>query len=356
MTECEIYYFTGKCLVLDEKPEFRYQIIEICKNDLIDWEQFVKICSDNFVLPSIYIKFRNYNILPYLPFELSEHLKEVYELNRARNNAILEQTKSITTILNEKNIFPLFLKGTGNLLDNIYSDPGERMMIDIDYMIPEDVFLTSAEILKNNGYLSYSDIEILEIWKWKHYPPLYHPAFPASIEIHRVPTHHKRSWFNQKIINDEKKTVSTLKGCFVPSYQHKIIHNFIHSQLSHKGYLFGNISLKDIYDLHLLSKHFSLTQTLPKIKKRKKAIAYFAFARNVFEFDEQFFSKQNLRYQILKRKHKMILNSTLFRKNYHGLLSIFFIVKDGYIGKFIKAFYSKEIRRSIKRKLGSHPA
>ena len=352
MTQSEIYYFAGKCIVLDENPEFGKEIIELSKHDLIDWKQFVEICSNNLVLPLIYLKFRNHNILDYLPQDLHEHLLEIYELNNLRNNAILDQIKSITAILNEQNIFPLYFKGAGNLLDDVYFDIGERLMIDIDFLVPEKDFLTSAQIMINNGYLSFKEIEILEAWKWKHYPPLYHPDFPAVIEIHRIPTHRKRKWFNQDIINAEKKAVSTLNGCFVQSFHHKIIHNFIHSQLSHKGYLFGNVSLRDIYDLHLLSKQFSLIEALPQIKKRNKAIAYFSFARTVFGFDNQFFPKQNWKYRILKKKHELIHNSPLFKKMYQGTLLMFLIAKDR-LGKFFKAFYSKEIRRSIKRKLNS---
>jgi hypothetical protein len=351
MTKSEIYYFTARCLMLDEDSEFRENIIELCKYNLIDWTRFVAMCDSNYVLPAIYLKFKTHHILDFLPQELSKHLLEIYELNCERNKAIIEQIKSITAILSKQDIFPIFLKGAGNLVDDVYGDIGERLMIDIDFLVPEEDFLKSAEILINNGYLRYREIEILEVWKWNHYPPLYHPDYPAPIEIHRIPTHHKRSWFNPEIINTEKNTVSALPGCFVPSFRHRIIHNFIHSQLSHKGYLFGNVLMRDIYELHLLSKQYSLNKTLPQVKKRKKAIAYFAFARTVFNLDEQFFPKQNLKYRILKKKHELVHNSPTFRKFYLGLISRYLIVKDSYVIKFFKAFYSKEIRRSLKEKL-----
>lgn len=354
MTQSEIYYFAGKCLVLDENPEFRKKVLEVCLNDSIDWKQFVAICSNNLILPSIYLKFRSHNILEHLPHDLNEHLLEIYELNRQRNNRIVAQIKFITAVLNEQNIFPLFFKGAGNLIDDVYSDLGERLMYDIDFMVPEKDFLTSAEIMMNQGYLSYSEIDFLEnlpnlkvLPKWMHhYPVLYHPDFPAFIEIHRMPTHNKSKWFNQGIINAEKKAASTLKGCFVPSFQHRIIHNFIHSQLSHKGYLLGNVPLRDINDLQLLSKQSSLIEILPKIKKRKTAIAYFAFARNVFGFDDQFFHKQNWKYRTLKKKHELMMDSRLFKKFFLSLISIIHFIQ-GYTVRFFQAFYSKEIRRAI---------
>ena len=339
---------------MNENPEFRKKVLEVCQNDLMNWTQFVTICSNNLILPSIYLKFRSYNILEHLPLNLRDYLREIYELNRQRNQAILKQMQSVTLALNGKKIFPLFLKGAGNLIDDVYSDIGERLMADIDFLVPEKDFLLSAEIMMNQGYLCTKEMDILENLPnvkifpngVHHYPALYHPDFSAFIEIHRIPTHHKYNWFNPEIINAEKKAASGLQGCFVQSFQHKIIQNFIHSQLSHKGYLLGNVPLRDIYDLHLLSKHYSLMDTLPKIKKREKAIAYFAFARNVFGFDEQFPPPKNRKYRILKKKHELMMDSRLFKKSYLSLIPIILFI-NGYTVRFFQAFYSKEIRSEI---------
>ena len=58
----------------------------------------------------------------------AQALKEIYDLNRESNQQILRQIDDITAILNKENIQPVFLKGTANLLDGLYSDLGERMM------------------------------------------------------------------------------------------------------------------------------------------------------------------------------------------------------------------------------------
>jgi len=48
---------------------------------------------------------------------------------------------------------PIYLKGTGNLIDGIYSDIGERIIGDIDFLVPEKDFRTTAELFKKEGYL-----------------------------------------------------------------------------------------------------------------------------------------------------------------------------------------------------------
>ncbi len=336
MKNSELYLLAGRCLVLDEKPEFKKELIDLCKNNLIDWLKFVSICSDNLILQVIFLKFRAHGILEYIPVELKEHLQEIYKMNSQRNNEILDQIKSITTILNKKNIVPLFLKGSGNLLDVLYSHTGERLMGDIDFLVPEKDYLISAELMLDAGYLSYMDRTDLNIIKEKHYPRLYHPNFPADIEIHRIPNEYNcKNWFNSDIIYAEKKEVNAFGKCHVQSDKHKIVHNFIHAQLDHRGLLYGKVILRYIYDLYLLSKRIPLTEALDQIKPKRKAIAYFAFAKYIFDFDDQFFPKKNVTFLRLKKKHTLHQDSNLF----HQIIRHFAI--------FIEAFQLKRTRQII---------
>jgi len=45
-------------------------------------------------------------------------------------------------------ISPIYLKGTGNLIDGICSDIGERIIVDIDSLVPEKDFLTTAVCIR----------------------------------------------------------------------------------------------------------------------------------------------------------------------------------------------------------------
>lgn len=355
MTNLELFQFTGKCLTLDEHPGFEREIIGKCKEELIDWEHFVGLCSNHLVLPSIYLKFLSHDILGHLPVELSEHLKYIYELNVARNQQILIQLRHITEILNSNNIYPVFLKGSGNLIDGVYSDIGERILGDIDFLVPEKDYLRAGRLFEEEGYSSATPVlPHIDITNSKHYPRLSHPDFVASIEVHRIPVNENYlSKYNSSLIDKEKKTVESLPGCFVLSEKHKIIHNFIHSQLSNSGHSYGIISFRDIYDLYLLSKRSEIKETLPYIESKQKAIAYFVFAGSAFGLNGKFYPKSNLSARLLLKKHSLNLNSQVFYKIYRTAVYLKWQIFSKYIGQLLKAFYSKKMRQSIIKRLNN---
>lgn len=351
MTRKELFYFTGKCLILDEDPGFRQEIVEKITTDSIDWLRFVALCSNHLILPAIYLKFQSHGIIGYLPKELSECLKEIYDLNLSRNTQILKQLHDITSVLNKGNIYPAFLKGAGNLLDGVYSDIGERILNDIDFLVPENDWLLSAKLLEKDGYSIFSPVYV-DVGSLKHYPRITKPGTVAAIEIHRLPVKEShRSWFNPCIIDREKETVTRLPGCFVLSDKHKIIHNFIHGQLDHDGYTKGIISFRDLYDLSLLSKKFSINQTMKDIKNKRKAIAYFAFAGKAFGLNERIYAGSNFSARLFLKKHDLNLRSVSFYYIYRSILFISQRIFMGYIGQFIQSFYSKKVRHSVINRL-----
>ncbi len=353
MTDREIYYFTGKCLALDEHPEFRAQVIVFAESDVIDWHQFVSLCSDHLVLPAIFMKFRAHDLLDYLPEDLSSHLQKVHELNVSRNNQIMKQLHEIIEVLNPHKIYPVFLKGAANLLDGLYVDIGERILGDIDFLVSDDEYLEAARLMKEAGYAeAYDTPDYKDIETFKHYPRLYHPEHGATIEIHRIPVDEVfTGWFNNDMIECEKQPEGELAGCYVPSAKHRLIHNFIHGQLSNQGHLFGQMSLRGAYDLYLLSKKFPLEQALPEIKTKQKAIAYFALVCRVFGLDQDFFPKRNMAYRMLYAKHALNLSSVLFYKAHRSALFIGERIFKGYLGQIIQAFYSEEKRNYLSRRI-----
>jgi len=336
--------------MLDDDPAFRQNIIEKIETDSIDWQKFVTLCSNHLILPTIYQKFQSHDIIQYLPEELSEFLKEIYDLNFARNTQILEQLHEITDVLNNSNIYPLFLKGAGNLLDDLYSNIGERMLADIDFLVHEKDYLLSAKLLENEGY-SIANPYYGDIGKMLHYPSLLKPGAPAHIEIHRQLSDKCQSWFIPGLVEKEKKPVNSLKGCWVLSDKHKIILNFIHSQLTHAGHIYSNVSFRDIYDLYLLSKRVDIKRIINNIKSKRKAITYFAFADKAFGLNGNFFNGSNISFWLFSKKHDLNLSSHIFFYTYRSIIYITHRIFIRYIGLFIKSFSSKILRESIINRL-----
>ncbi len=348
-----MFYFAGRCLALDETPEFEKEVIYRCNYDLIDWEEFVFLCSNHLILPAIYFKFVTHNLTSHLPLEVTDHLQKIFEINRQRNYGIVSQIKKITKVLAKNNIHPVFLKGAANLLDNLYTDIGERILGDIDFLVKEEEYLTAASLLKQEGYANVNDTpKHIIVENQKHYPRLVHPDFEAVVEIHRIPVDKPYlKMFNSRIIDEEKKSIKLIPNCWVPSDSHKMIHIFVHSQLCDKGFLYGNISLRNTYDLLLLSNRFSPEKMFSQIKQQSKARAYFSLSWFVLGINKSFCSKTNLAYRFLYYLHILNLKSSLL---YHIYRSIIFMVERlfvGYISVLVKAIFLRNERMALRRRL-----
>ncbi|MCX6238359.1 MAG: nucleotidyltransferase family protein [Bacteroidia bacterium] len=313
MKICSLY-FIGKCLSLDEHPSFRETIIAHFSDPDYNWNDFIWICSNHLIIPVIYLKFRTHDLLSYLPEVLVRHLQEIYELNFARNKQILLQMKEITATLNNVNISPIYLKGTGNLIDGIYSDIGERIIGDIDFLVPENIFLKAAELFKNEGYqICRPTNEPID--QMKHYPRLWKKDVAADIEIHRLPVTKKYSTnFNADHVLKFKKVVLGHPGCYVLRDNHKVIQSFIHSQLANTGHALGVVSLRDVYDLYCFSKRVDLKKIPQAAPFRQKCIAYFKLSEKLLNLPGNFYSKETISSRCYRLKHDLNFSSTLHYK------------------------------------------
>ena len=351
MNNKEIFYFSGRCLMLDEFPEFSETIKDKIEAEIPDWEKIVSFWSNHLILPAIYLKFERHNLIGRLPNELAEFLKEIYDLNLNRNKQILKQITDITSILNKGNIFPLYLKGAAHLLDNLYSDIGERILGDIDFLVPEKDYLPAARLLKNDGYAAFDENNYFDPVISKHYPRLSKQGFPANIEIHRMITEVHLRWFNSEIMDQQKKPVKLIPGCFVPADQHQVIHNFVHSQISSGGHFYLTISLRDLYDLHLLSIKSPVQNTLSQIQMKQRASAYFSLAESAMGLTPQHYNNAKLAVRLFKIRHSLNFTSPAFFYINRLLAFLRYKIVERYYVQSIGFIRSKKMRQAVIKRL-----
>lgn len=353
MKNSEMFYFAGRCLSLDQNPEFKKRIASKLENPDFNWVQFVALCSNHLVLPSIFLKFKTHDIIQFLPEEVASHLKEIYGLNFARNQKILLQIEKISEVLNKKDIYPIYLKGAGNLIDNVYSSIGDRILGDIDFLVPEDQYLTAANLLKDEGYLEVNpprNYRVVE--NMKHYPRMYHPEFPAVIEVHRIPVYEKYlDELNYEKINSQMHSVSNFAGSYTLSDKHKIILNFVHSQFGNEDRTYSIASLRDFYDLSLLSRRIDFRDVLPDIRRKSEAKMYFVFSCKLMGLTEPDIRFNKLKIKLFTLKQQTLLDSRLFYKTYRTTYFLLQMIFSHYILKSIKLFYSPDVRSEIFRKI-----
>ena len=185
MTRSQTYYLISNLLSLDSSKGHMESIITLLDSPDINWPLFVATGSNHLVRQTIYCRILELKLTEYIPTEILEPLKYVYTLNYQRNTEILKQVVSINALLANYGIVSLYLKSIGNIIDGLYTNIGERIMYDIDLLVPEKQWKTSAEILLENGYLGNKIHDPSKHMMMKHYPTLSKAGETAWVEIHR---------------------------------------------------------------------------------------------------------------------------------------------------------------------------
>lgn len=343
MKQSELFKLACECLLLDENPGLKEGIEEKFISGEIDLDKFVYLCSNHLVLPAITLKFQNHGLLDVFPSEYANHLQNIYNLNRKRNREILQQIDEINTALKKENIQPVYLKGTANLMDNLYSDIGDRMIGDIDFLVTEKDYLKTAYLIFKLGYKNDKTV-YYDIKKIKHYPRLYREDVPADIEIHRIPVDIQHSkMFSSNLIFENKMKIADKTNCFVSSDTHKLIHTFIHSQLGNRGYRFRIIPLRDLYDFHLLSKRVDWQDVLKEVEEKNKAQIFFDTVSYLLNTSSNISVLKNKNSNKFAIQHKWFLNHPKTHRYYINTLKLYYLISQ----RVLKAFINKDAFRNI---------
>ena len=331
----ETLFFVGKCLTINHEEKNKVLVEEKLKSLDVDWESIVKISTAHFVFPALYCNLKKANFLHYLPEELVNYMIHITDLNRERNQEIIEQAKEINDLLLANNITPIFLKGTGNLLEGLYDDIAERMVGDIDIIISKEDVLKAYKILKKNNYTSNSII----FDSHRHLPRLIKSNKISAIELHKdfLENPHRSSFNFLSTIDSVLKTDKNYS--FLGDID-KMALNIFSNQITDNGFEKGKISLRNYYDFIILSKKCKLNEIYKKYPKYKKIIISYWDINFLIKFNNE---KKLNNYKSSKKQIKKVLwilnNPKISKyyikfKTYKIYLSTRFLI-------FIKAFYNK---------------
>jgi hypothetical protein len=257
---------------------------------------------------------------------------------------------------------PIYLKGSGNLLDELYPDLGVRMMGDIDFLVDEKDFLPAAKLLESIGYYSTYSMFGTET-ALKHYPRLSHKQKPADVEVHRLPVEvNLAEHFNYQIIKPDVKLSLSQPRYATLSDKHKVVLNFYHGYLG--ADVRKSISYRNVYDLYLLSKRVDLN-VLSEAHRHHQAEmdTYFLFAFDMLGLPNCLKIRTNAQYFRLKRHYQVSFTKPFLSKIYWTLSYLRFrfsiyltkigiaVVNKDYRKGVIKSFFS---RKWLKAHLGAY--
>jgi hypothetical protein len=258
--------------------------------------------------------------LQYLPQDLVSYMKHITDLNRERNQQILKQAQELNTLLLANNITPIFLKGTGNLLADLYEDIAERMVGDIDFIFSKDDYPKAITILREFGY---SEVETLKYYYpdlHKHYRRLQKENSIAAVEIHKELLGIRKYTyeFNYNLVGKDSQVIN---GVSVLSYANKLNLSIIANQINDYGFEYKTMALRNAYDVFLLSKKTNAKDAVNTLDKLTNPLnCFLAACYEVFNsvdsleynntkkvaFYLSVFNSQFTNRKTTKRKHKRI--------------------------------------------------
>jgi len=215
------------------------------------------------------------------------------------------------------------LKGTAHLLLGLYTDPAERMIGDIDFLVKDDEVLAAAECLQSLGFQPETKYNSAVHSEMKHFPGLVNYDYPAAIEIHREVMNppNDRKFKAENILRD-KQRIPSEHEIYAPSFTHLIVHNMLNAQINDKSYSNANVLLRQSYDLFLLSERENPQIVLEAFDKfRKESGAWLAVSSlllgnpNCLQYNKMSAIKTYLNWFIFMQQHPRI--AAVYRQTFY---------------------------------------
>ena len=257
------FFFVANCLLLKVAEAHKSELIIQIKSGIVNWGNVVRVASNHLVVPLLYVRLKDANLLSLLPDDLKVYLLEMYQLNSARNKLLLEEVQQLNKIFEQHNIQVIYLKGAAHLLKGLYKDIGERMIGDIDLLVNPKEMVYAASVLLAEGFKALSVYDSSLFTRTKHYPRLIHPTKYFAVEIHKdviQKVEYRLLDFNAY---DEWKVKT--ENFYIPSIEHLIIHNVLNTQLNDFGSLLSTLNLRQQYDLLLLSREKNIEGVIQSV-------------------------------------------------------------------------------------------
>tara|TARA_Y100001954_G_scaffold181514_1_gene193470 strand:- start:244 stop:1269 length:1026 start_codon:yes stop_codon:yes gene_type:complete len=209
----------------------------------INYGDLIKLASGHLMIPALYVNLRDNKLLKKVNKEFKDYLKYIYDLNKVRNNNLIEELKILSNLFTKNKINHVFLKGSSHIVNGRFNDIGERMIGDIDVLVDKSDYNKSIIISKKHGYKSKSKFNFDE----KHYPRMIHSKKIFALEIHNRLLRKENELLNPLgLLNKKIKLESNI---FVPSKNDSILHAVYNNQINDLGNLYSSINYRSIYDI-----------------------------------------------------------------------------------------------------------
>lgn len=229
-----------------------------------EWEKVVGLANKQMATPMLRWALRAQGLFSGLPSDIAEYLDAIYSLNLDRNLRCEDQLAQLVPVLNGIGVRPVLLKGAAALVGGLYPSSGERMITDLDILIPAERLPEILDRLAGIGYEPWAhyvgDLPSPVGFgaEMHHYPPIVSCDWRASVELHVHPVARP---FGRLLGSEEVfagATAANWRGgeYLLPSPTHFVQQNIIHSFLVNTRYKYERISLRQLLEFVVASRTY----------------------------------------------------------------------------------------------------
>ncbi|MFW8600841.1 nucleotidyltransferase family protein [Desulfobacterota bacterium M19] len=233
------------------------------RNEPVDWGALVYLANFHLCSPLLYVQLRQDDLLAVLPEGLEEYLYSLYCLNVERNKGIITALEELLPAFQKEGIKTLLLKGAAVFCDDLYGDPGARMMLDVDILQPPEHKSAIIKILTNFGYREIIAPTMVPDGlptdaRHHHLPMFCKPDAPAGVEIHFKLIYGQASRGLSPVTaweHSQPVLLNSRKAAILQPTE-RLLQNALHALVPHCEFIRAAISLQQVAEFACLIKKY----------------------------------------------------------------------------------------------------
>ncbi|MDG5466848.1 nucleotidyltransferase family protein [Deltaproteobacteria bacterium IMCC39524] len=216
----------------------------------VDWTLLLQLANLHKCTPLWYVRLWEKGLLGELPTGLVEYLAQLHAANVERNSTLKSELAEIVGWFAKVGIEVVLLKGAAVLADDLYGDPGARLMGDLDLLVPPDRADEAQQLLLGQGYALCPPEEEKVVYRLPtdvdyHLEPLYRPGSGIVVEVH----HRMMSRQGGRALPVDRAWAEKVPApgfgdeVFLPSPGWRLLHNALHALLPYGEFIKGQVLL-----------------------------------------------------------------------------------------------------------------
>lgn len=225
----------------------------------------VELAEEHGLAPALWLVCRDRQLAP--PAVLGERLRSHHRSNVGRMIVLRQQVADVVGLMDEAGVDAVLLKGAAHLAEGIFDDIGQRVMSDIDVLVPPGDMERAGAALAAAGYDRAPQPFGLE----QHDVEYESGAAKAVVELHRsIGTPPLTAVLPVEQLRARARRVAAgAVEARVLCSRDALAHHVLHAQVQDREYAYLGLPLRQLHTFHVLRRAWgddAVTRTIAELE------------------------------------------------------------------------------------------